>query len=232
MCRLSLCQVIGVDFSTQIEAVDTVLTASEPDKLVSDIYERPELNLLEKQVSAGKEQIKMARSEMLPTVALTGNYMYYGNLNLKGMADDGSGTMVPFKQEYRDGMWMAMLTVKVPLFHWGANMKKIRKARLELRNYELELQRNSRLMSIEVQQAIRNLQDGFHLISTARKGLEQAEENLRVMRNRYTEQMAPLTDLLDAQSQWQQARSNLIEAQTQYKIYETQYLRAIGALDF
>lgn len=127
---------------------------------------------------------------------------------------------------------MAMLTVKVPLFHWGANMKKIRKARLELRNYELELQRNSRLMSIEVQQAIRNLQDGFHLISTARKGLEQAEENLRVMRNRYTEQMAPLTDLLDAQSQWQQARSNLIEAQTQYKIYETQYLRAIGALDF
>ena len=52
------------------------------------------------------------------------------------------------------------------------------------------------------------------------------------MRNRYTEQMAPLTDLLDAQSQWQQARSNLIEAQTQYKIYETQYLRAIGALDF
>lgn len=232
LCRLSLCQVIGVDFSTQIEAVDTVLTASEPDKLVSDIYERPELNLLEKQVSAGKEQIKMARSEMLPTVALTGNYMYYGNLNLKGMADDGSGTMVPFKQEYRDGMWMAMLTVKVPLFHWGANMKKIRKARLELRNYELELQRNSRLMSIEVQQAIRNLQDGFHLISTARKGLEQAEENLRVMRNRYTEQMAPLTDLLGAQSQWQQARSNLIEAQTQYKIYETQYLRAIGALDF
>ena len=111
-------------------------------------------------------------------------------------------------------------------------MKKIRKARLELRNYELELQRTSRLMSIEVPQAIRNLQDGFHLISTARKGLEQAEENLRVMRNRYTEQMAPLTDLLDAQSQWQQARSNLIEAQTQYKIYETQYLRAIGALDF
>ena len=110
LCRLSLCQVIGVDFSTQIEAVDTVLTASEPDKLVSDIYERPELNLLEKQVSAGKEQIKMARSEMLPTVALTGNYMYYGNLNLKGMADDGSGTMVPFKQEYRDGMWMAMLS--------------------------------------------------------------------------------------------------------------------------
>ena len=43
--------------------------------------------------------------------------------------------------------------------------------------------------------------------------------------------MATLTDLLDAQSQWQQAESNLIEAQTQYKIYETAYLRATGRLE-
>lgn len=42
----------------------------------------------------------------------------------------------------------------------------------------------------------------------------------------------PATDLLDAQSQWQQAESNLIEAQTQYKIYETEYLRATGSLNF
>lgn len=52
------------------------------------------------------------------------------------------------------------------------------------------------------------------------------------MRNRYAASMTPLTDLLDAQSQWQQAESNLIEAQTQYKIYETEYLRATGRLDF
>ena len=43
--------------------------------------------------------------------------------------------------------------------------------------------------------------------------------------------MSPLTDLLDAQSQWQEAESNLIEAQAQYKIYETEYLRAIGRLE-
>ena len=82
-----------------------------------------------------------------------------------------------------------------------------------------------------MQQAIRNVQDGYELIRTAKKGLQQADENLRVMRNRYAASMTPLTDLLDAQSQWQQAESNLIEAQTQYKIYETEYLRATGVLD-
>ncbi len=83
-----------------------------------------------------------------------------------------------------------------------------------------------------MQQAIRNVQDGYGLIRTAEKGLRQADENLRVMRNRYAASITPLTDLLDAQSQWQQAESNLIETRTQYRIYETEYLRATGALDF
>ncbi|MGV8135002.1 MAG: TolC family protein [Mangrovibacterium sp.] len=231
LCRMSLCQVVGAGFDTPIEAVDTTFTVSEPGLLASDIYARPELSLLDKQVAAGKEQIHMARAEMLPTVGLTANYMYYGNLKLNGMTDDGSGAMVPYSQEYRDGMGMLMLSVKIPLFHWGENLKKVDKARYELRNSELELQRNTRLISIEAQQAVRNVQDGYRLIHTAEKGLRQAEENLRVTGNRYAESMAPLIDLLDAQSQWQQARSNLIEAQTQYKIYETQYLRAVGKLE-
>ena len=68
------------------------------------------------------------------------------------------------------------------------------------------------------------------MVHTAVQGREQADENLRVMRQQYDNGMAVLTDLLDAQAQWQQARSNLIEAQTQYKLYETEYLRVTGRL--
>ena len=232
LCRMSLCRIVGVDFDTQIETVDTTFVISQPDKLTADINSRPELHLLEKQVAAEKEQIRMARAEMLPTVGLTANYMYFGNLKLNGMADNGSGTMVPYSQEFREGNGMVMLAVKIPIFSWGKNRKKVRKAQYGLRNAELDLQKNTRLLTIEMQQAIRNIQDGYRLIYTAEKGLQQADENLRVMRNRYVASMASLTDLLDAQSQWQQAKSNLIEAQTQYKIYETEYLRATGSLDF
>lgn len=42
--------------------------------------------------------------------------------------------------------------------------------------------------------------------------------------------MCPLSDYLDAQFQWQQARSNLIEAFTQSRIAETDYLMATGRL--
>ena len=172
----------------------------------------------------------MARADMLPTIGLSVGYSYYGNIKLKGMTDTGGGAMIPYSQEFRDGMGMAMLSVKIPIFHWGESRKKVRKAQYELCNAELDLQKNTRLLNIEVQQAIRNLQDSYGLINTAEKGLQQADENLRVMRNRYAASMAPLTDLLDAQSQWQQAENNLIEAQTQYRIYETEYLRATGIL--
>lgn len=231
LCRMSLCRIVGVDFNTQIEAVDTTFIISRPGQLAPDIASRPELHLLEKQVAAGKEQIRMARADMLPTVGLGLSYMYYGNIKLNSMIDVG-GTKVPFSQEFRDGIGMAVLSVKIPIFHWGEIHKKVRKAKYELKNAELDLQKNTKLLNIEVQQAIRNVQDGYELINTAEKGLQQAYENLRVMRNRYAASMAPLTDLLDAQSQWQQAESNLIEAQTQYKIDETEYLRATGALDF
>ncbi|MFR3331351.1 MAG: TolC family protein [Odoribacter splanchnicus] len=218
LCRMSLCHIVGADFDTEIEATDTVFVATQPGGLASGI-------------SSGREQIRMARADMLPTVGLGINYMYYGNIKLNGMTDTG-GTTIPFSQEFRDGMGIAMLSVQIPIFRWGENRKKVRKAQYELRNAELDLQKNTRLLNIEVQQAIRNVQDGYGLIRTAEKGLRQADENLRVMRNRYAASLAPLTDLLDAQSQWQQAESNLIEAQTQYKIYETEYLRATGKLNF
>lgn len=147
------------------------------------------------------------------------------------MVNAGNGTMIPYTQEFKDGFGIAMLAVKIPIFHWGENRKKVRKAQYELQNAQLELEKNTRLLSIEVQQAIRNLQDGYLLIHTAETGVEQANENLRVTSNRYAASMAPLTELLDAQSQWQQAQSNLIEAQTQYKIYETEYLRVTGKLE-
>lgn len=231
LCRMVLCRVIGSEFDTPIEPTDTVFVVSAPEIATSNIEARPEYRMLEKQVAAGEQKIRDARSEMLPVVGLSAGYSYYGNIDLKSMVDAGNGTMVPYTQEFRDGIGIAMISVKIPIFHWGEGRKKVRKARYDLQNSQLDLQKNSRLMSIEVQQAIRNVEDGYRLIATAEYGLAQAVENLRVMRNRYAASMATLTDLLDAQTQWQQAESNLIEAQTQYRIYQTEYLRSTGRLN-
>lgn len=61
--------------------------------------------------------------------------------------------------------------------------------------------------------------------------LQHASEHLRVVSNRYQSSMALLSDLLAARAKLLQANSNLIEAKTQYKIAELEYLRASGRLD-
>lgn len=231
LCRMSLCRVIGAGSDVRPVPTDTLFRPSAPGEMTTDLEARPELRMLERQVAVGEQQIRDARSAMLPTAGLSLGYTYYGNIKLNSMVDAGGGNYVPYTQEFRDGLGLAMVAVKVPIFHWGESRKKVRKARFELQNAQLDLQKNTRLMTLEAEQAVRNVEDGYRLIQTAELALQQAEENLRVMRNRYKAQMAPLTDLLDAQSQWQQAASNRIEAQTQYRIYETEYLRATGRLE-
>lgn len=230
LCRMALCNAIGVDLETQITVTDSLPSPEVPESLVPDIAQRPELQMLEMQVKATEEQIKMTRADYLPTVGLSLGYNYYGNIKMKGSVDVGGGMLVPFTQEYRDGIFMGVLAVDIPIFHWGEGHKKIKRARLEAENARTSLEHNRDLMELESRQAAINLTDGRNMIATADIALRQAEENLRVMQNRYDESMATLTDLLDAQTQWHQAQSNRIEALTQFQIYLTAWQKANGRL--
>lgn len=230
LCRQALCDIIGVDFDTEIQPLDTLPECLPSVDLSYDITARPEYRLLQLNIDVARQQVNMVKGDFLPTVGLSIGYSYYGNIKMKGMADLGDGNYYPYTQEYRDGIASGILSVSIPLFHWGEGIKKVRKARLSVDNAILDLNRNSDLLDLEVRQAVTNLNDGWNMISTAKQALELADENLRVMQNRFDESMAPLTDLLDAQTQWQQARSNMIEAATQYQIYKTAWLRATGRL--
>ncbi len=230
LCRISLCHVIGAGFDTMIEPVDTVLKINAPSEMSEDISSRPEFRLLQKQVDAGLQQVKLARADILPTIGLSAGYAYYGNVKLNGVAMDALGNAHPYTQKFDDGFGLAMASVSIPVFSWGAGLKKIKKARIEAENARLDMTHNVKLMNIEVRQAVQNVKDGYQLVQTATIGLQLAERNLQQMTQKYEVSMATLTDLLDAQSQWQTAKSNFIEAQTQYKIYETEYLKKTGKL--
>jgi len=230
LCRMALCNAIGVDFNTPITLADSNLVAAIPTVLDNNIANRPEVVLLNKQIELNEQQIKMERAVMLPTVALSLGYSRYGNIKVKGNVQGQDGNYYPYTESFSGGNPMAMLSVQIPLWHWGTEKKKMRKVQLDVESARIELEKNTRLMKIEVEQAIRNVQDGYAMIQTAQLGVRQAEENLRVMRLKHENRLATMTDVLDAHSQWQQAQSNLIEAQTQYQIYLTQYYKATAQL--
>lgn len=230
LCRLALGNALGLPITEQVVPIDTVFSVEAISQLDENFELRPELSLLKKNVEVKETLAKKERSNFLPTIALSVGYSYYGNLKMRGTTMQPNGTPYQFEQKFSDDIPMAMLSVSIPIFHWGSEFKKAKKARLDVTAAQLDLQKNRRLLSIEVRQAVQNVTSGYQMVQTAQTGQQQADENLRVMQLKYDCSMATLTDLLDAQAQWQQAHSNLIEAQAQYKIYQTEYLRATGRL--
>lgn len=230
LCRLALCNAIGVDFSTHIILTDSVPAVKEPGRLAVDVSGRPEIAMLGLQVEAKRHQVKLTLGDYLPTIGLSIGYNWYGNIKMKGYADVGDGMMVPYTSKFQDNLGMAMLAIQIPLFHWGEGAKKVRNAKLGVEAAMLDFEDKSQLLELEARQAAMNVEDGWALIESARVALEQAEENLRVMQDRYSESMASLTDLLDAQNQWHRSRSDMTEAMTQYQIYRIAWLRSIGEL--
>jgi len=225
LCRMSLCAALGLDFTTEIEVEENISLASDISPLTSDLSQRPEYRLLEQNVKAKQLAVRQTRADMLPTLALSAQYSKYGWAYMKGEQDGYS-----YKTEISGNSPVLMATLSVPLWHWGKELNKVKRAKLDYANAQLDLQKNTRLLAIENQQALQNLQDSRQMITTAQAGLSQSEDNLHNLRLRYDNAMATLTDLLDAYSQWQEARSNLLEAQTQYKIYETEYMKNMGLL--
>lgn len=85
-------------------------------------------------------------------------------------------------------------------------------------------------MKLEVEQAKLNLKDSYTRIEIAQSALKQAEENLRVSTDNYETGMEVITDHLMAQTEWQKAHSELIDAKVDFKLKESAYLKATAKL--
>ena len=234
LCKMALCRVVGVPFDTEIAVEDVAVPVPEEFTRMEtgnvSVADRPEMKLLETGLEVSRLKVRMTRGDYLPTLALVGGYCAFGNMKMKTMVDAGGGNYVPYTQKIGQDMGVAMVSLNIPIFKWGQGYNKVRRAKLDVDNAALDLQKNSRLLELQANQAAFNLSDSYNLIEAAKDGKAQADENLRVTENRYHASMCPLSDYLDAQFQWQQARSNLIEAFTQSRIAETDYLMATGEL--
>lgn len=231
MCRMALCRIIGVDDTVAIVPTEPVDEEPAIPVKESDISDRPELRMLSGNIDIKRHEVAMTRADFLPTIGVQLGWSAYGNIKMNGWTQDETGNYVPYSSSTNSGGLMGLLSVSIPIFHWGEGLKKVKRAKLEVENARLSLDRNKRLMELEANQNYNNLVTGLSLLRSARTAMDEADENLEIMKRQYGAGLATLTDLLEAQSQWQSSYSNLIEAKTQNRIYRIDYLRSIGRLE-
>ena len=169
-----------------------------------------EYALMEQNVKANRLKYKMTVGQNLPTVAIGGGYMY----------DDLMDKSHQF--------WIGFATVSIPLSGWWGGSHEMKKQRLAVRNAENTLQDNSQLLVIEMENKWNDMNDAYRKIGIAMESIAQAEENLRLHDDYYRTGTATMSDLLEAQTLYQNSRSAYVEAYAEYQIKKREYLQATG----
>lgn len=232
LCRMALCNSLGLPLDTEITVADTsvnpIVIPADLDRYSLD--ERPEMKLLQADIDAKRQQVRMTRAEFLPTLGLQAGWSAYGNIEMNTVTQGPDGNYYPLTQQIQNNGWNVMLSLQVPLFHWLEGAKKVKAARLDVETATLMRDHNERLLDLQVRQAITNVRTGSDLVKSAEASLRQAASALESTTESYRAGMASITALLDAQSQWQTARADLIEARTQLRIHLIDYRAATATL--
>lgn len=231
LCRLSLCTMLHLDSDTPITPTDSDIdNVTVPDLGNYDLAQRPEIAMLHQSVLAKEQQVNITRADFLPTLGMQAGWSAYGGIKTVGSMQGEDGEYHPFSSETKGKGWSVLLSLNIPLWHWGEGIKKVKHARLDVENARLQLEHDTRMMQLQVRQAIDNVITSERLGEAATIAMEQAQLNLDRMTQSYALGMATLTDYLDAQSQWHSSYADLIEARTQRRIYLVDYLRATARL--
>lgn len=169
-----------------------------------------EYALMEQNVKANRLKYKITVGQNLPTVAVGGGYMY----------DDLMDKSHQF--------WVGFATVSIPLSGWWGGSHEMKKQRLAVRNAENTLKDNGQLLVIDMENKWNDMNDAYRKISIAMESIAQAEENLRLHNDYYRAGTATMSDLLEAQTLYQNSRSAYVEAYADYQIKKREYLQATG----
>lgn len=119
LAKMNLCHIIGMDMETDIDvAYDNMITENAAT-VGGDISARPEHEILSSKVELAKQNIAFTRSDFLPNIALSGGFAYANGVKIAGnkLMDNTTGSV--------------MLTLNIPVFHFGEGINKVKAAKAE-----------------------------------------------------------------------------------------------------
>ena len=193
----------------------------EPDALPADLASlvqlaserRTELAALGEQARAYGQMAKVERSRVLPQVSVSGGYNYLENQFL----DD---------EEFA----MAGVGFQWALFDGGQARKRAAAMERSRRATEEQRADAESLIALQVRQAWLGVDETRQRVQVSADAVDQAEENLRIARERYGAGLGTQTQLLEAESLRVQALSNRDNATLDAALARLRLARAAGSL--
>jgi outer membrane protein TolC len=215
LATMAFCQHIGIPYDSTLALVDSLGVDGSPEAFFVDhigaLKNRSEFRLLQASVRAEELQSNMKLGEYLPQagIGVTGLYM-----KLDETQDRTIG--------------MVFGTVSIPISGWWEASHTLQERSIKEQMAQNTMKDNSELLLLQMQKTWQDLTDAYKQVRLGEEAKLQADENLKVNRDCYSNGMSNLSDLLEAQALQQQMNDQLTDARASYRSKQIVYLQVTG----
>lgn len=173
------------------------------------------LQQLQATVGINEQKVKQERSERLPHISLVAAEHLDGPITIEVPVLDNNFNY-----------WFVGVGIKYNLSSLFKNNRKLKQARLNVRRAEEQYQLAQEQVENAVQAGYTNFLTAFTDLHTQENSVKLANENYAVTSNRYQNEMALLTDMLDASNMKLSADLGLVDARINviYNYYKMKYI--------
>ncbi len=217
---------MGLDASTPVTVISSA--SSLPDTsfvksvnlLIADAKaQNPGLIAAAAKVEAARASVRATRDEGRPTLSLIGN-----------MNRDHQAGPPPADTDTRNSLVGVQL--KVLIFDGFNHTYKVRAAEAELESKQAELDKSEQQVALDVWQNYQNLSTETENLQVTETLVSNADRSYQIAAGRYKAGVGTMVELLSAQNALAKAKSQRIQAQSNWQIARLKLANSLGHLGF
>ncbi len=222
LARIAFNKALGIRLNEPSEiSVDSIETNLEnisfQESLDEAIQNRFELKSLKYKLEAAGENISAAKSGWLPSLFVFGDFQY----------SRPNQRLLPLEDKFYD-TWDVGVALSWKLWDWGETSSKVTQAEQKLIQAENSEKLIREAIEMEVYKNYFNLMHNKEKISANKIAVKSAEENYRVAAKKYSGQIIPVSDLVDAQTSLLDAQVKLQIALVDFELAKAEFYKSLG----
>lgn len=215
-----LCNTLGINHTEIIEPTDDAATAlfdrdSETYWQQTAEAASPQLQMVTVNEQITKQQEKLAKSQLLPKVAIVAQNNFNGPVTFE---------LPPINRNLN--VWYVGIGVQYKLSSIFKSNKKLSQARLQNQAATEQKAVAAEQLNNNVQAAYTNYLQSYVELETQQKSVQLARQNYEVVNDRYLNQLALITDMIDASNMKLDAELSEVDARISiaYAYYKMKYI--------
>lgn len=179
---------------------------------------------LNKEKELRNYQLQEVKASNYPCLSLNAQYHY------QGLGDTFPIGKNESQQVYWTDYSSITLNLHIPVFSGFKTRSKIRQAQIDLEAIQLDIEDKEQSLRTDYENAKTQIRNSEITINNQQQNVVLAKEVVEDIQNNYTNGLAPLTDVLDAETSLTEAQNNYNKALLDYRLAKLEYLKSTGKL--